>query len=169
MSDPADTIHKVRVVNRNKFAIRDRWDGIPVELLPGRPLSLSPEVAAHILGYPGEVEDMHRHMARRWGWNLPHHIAVDDDGLMLWQRLCMNIEVSTEKFELRRVDVDPNEPIPADGDDIRVHEPPPAVPRRKETKNERSARMKEIWAKRKAAGLRTLEARQAVKSEPTEA
>jgi hypothetical protein len=143
-----DAIQKIKVVNRNAFTIKDRYDGIPYEFAPGKDVMLMPEVANHILGYPGDIEDMHRHMARRWGWNLPQHMQVGDDGLMVWQRQCLAIEVSTERFELRRIPAD-GEPIPADGEDVgTLHDTVPVG--RKMTKEDRSTRMKRIWAERRS-------------------
>lgn len=143
-----DTVEKVRVINRNAFTIRDRYDGIPYEFPPGKQVMLLPEVATHILGYPGDVEDMHRHMAKRWGWNLMQHMQVGDDGLTVWQRQCLAIEVSMERFELRRVST--GGAIPADGDDIGTMSDTVPLERPKMTREDRSAKMKKIWADRRA-------------------
>ncbi len=153
MADQAvpDAIQKIRVVNRNDFTIRDRYDGVPYVFEPGKAVDLPPEVAEHILGYPGEAEDMWRHMSKRWGWNLPHHfqISPESKGLTLSQLYCKNVVVSVERFELRRV-TDPRAPIPADAgdDDITVHEPP-AAPRHKETPEQLHDRMARVRAARK--------------------
>ena len=113
---PADNqIERIRVVNHNDFPISDRFDGIPWVLRPGESIDLPLEVATHILGYPGDVEVMYRHMARRWGWNLPKHMVEDEKGVPLWWRQCERIQVSVEHFELRRV-TDPKAPIRADDD-----------------------------------------------------
>lgn len=132
------SIHMVRVVNRNPFPIRDRYDGVPFEFLTNVPMSLPPDVAQHILGYPGDPEDMQRHMAKRWGWNLPFHMQQDErTGDMLWQRFARNIEVATEKFELRRIPDDPNAPIPADMGDI---DPAPPADRLPDPRHSRATR-----------------------------
>jgi hypothetical protein len=107
-----DEIRRVRIVNHNSFAIHDRQDGVPYNFLPDKAVDIPPEVAEHIFGFPGDTEDMHRHMAKRWGWNLPEHMTWED-GQMKWQRMCSNIDVSVERYELRRV-IDPKAPIPAE-------------------------------------------------------
>lgn len=156
----ADEIQRIRVVNRNDFAIHDRFDGVPVVFEPNKQVDLSPEVAEHIFRYPGDTEDMYRHMARRWGWNLPKHIAEDEHGVSLWVRQCRNIEISVSRFELRPIG-DPKAPIPADDggkDEERVaNEVPHAnqgrrakLQRKRQISKARSDRMKRIWAEKRA-------------------
>jgi hypothetical protein len=113
MTDQPEQYRRVRIVNRNPFPIHDRQDGIPYSFLPDKPVDVPPEVAEHIFGFPGDVEDMHRHMAKRWGWNQPMHQEWGEDGLMVWQRMCARVNVSVERYELRRV-TDPKAPIPAE-------------------------------------------------------
>lgn len=165
---PAEQIQRVRVVNRNDFTINDRFDGVPVVFEPNKTVDLPLEVAEHIFHYPGDTEDMYRHMARRWGWNLPAnpqtnfpgHLALDDKGVPLWWRMCRKVEITVSTFELRQVG-DPKAPIPADdgGDDERetVSEVPHANQgrrakrqRKKAISKARSDRMKRIWAEKRA-------------------
>lgn len=168
----ADEIQRIRVVNRNDFTISDRFDGVPVVFEPNKVVDLAPEVAEHIFAYPGDTEVMYRHMAKRWGWNLPAnpqtgffgHLSVDAKGVPLWVRQCERVEITTTRFELRPVG-DPSRPIPADdgADDERVLTAiDPEVPRANEGRRAnrkkkrpisqaRSQRMKRIWAEKRAA------------------
>lgn len=152
----ADQIQRIRVINRNEFTISDRFDGVPVVFEPNKIVDLVPEVAEHVFHYPGDTEDMYRHMARRWGWNLPKHIAEDAQGVPVWVRQCEKIEISVARFELRPMSNDPNAPIPADDgqDDARPMLSEDNFNRRKTRKQvskERSERMKALWAARRAA------------------
>jgi hypothetical protein len=154
----AEQIQRIRVVNRNDFTISDRFDGVPVVFEPNKPVELPPEVAEHIFRYPGDTEDTYRHMARRWGWNLPKHIAEDEHGVPLWVRQCQKIEITVSRFELRPV-TDSSAPIPADDGAADVSDAPalmdqsvaPRKKTRKEISKERSARMKAMWERRRAA------------------
>jgi hypothetical protein len=125
MTDQPEQYRRVRIVNCNPFPIHDRQDGIPYSFLPDKPVDVPPEVAEHIFGFPGDIEDMHRHMAKRWGWNQPQHQEWGEDGLMVWQRMCARISVSVERYELRRV-TDPKAPIPAEeAGDAQIFDPRP--------------------------------------------
>jgi len=112
---PADPqIRRLRVINRNDFTIRDRYDGVPYEFRPDEYVDMPLDAAAHILGYPGEAEHRALHMAKRWGWNRPEHVQINPDTRkMKFQELAENIEVSVETFEIRRV-VDPRAPVNLD-------------------------------------------------------
>jgi hypothetical protein len=110
---PADQLQRVRVVNRNDFAIKDRFDGVPYVFKPNEEVDLPLDVANHILGWPGDEEDRWRHMAKRWGWNLPDHITKQWKGRPLWEHYCANVEITVQNYELRRV-TDPDGAIPAD-------------------------------------------------------
>ena len=157
----ADEIQRIRVVNHNDFTISDRFDGVPVIFEPNKVVDLPPEVAEHIFAYPADTEVMFRHMAKRWGWNLPKHIAEDDKGVPVWVRQCQRIEITVSRFELRPVS-DPNRPIPADDDagDLERTEADVQVPhantgrrskpRKRKISQARSERMKRYWANRRA-------------------
>jgi len=115
MDFPADPqIHRIRVINRNLFTIRDRYDGVPYEFRPNEFVDLPLDAAQHILGYPGEPDYRALHMAKRWGWNRPEHVQIDPDTRkMRFQELAGNIEISVETFEIRRVS-DPTRAQPID-------------------------------------------------------
>jgi len=114
---PADGgVVRVRVINRNDFTIHDRHDGIPYKFAPMNFIDIPETVANHIFGYPGDREDMHRYMAKRWGWNKQEDIALNPKTRRpRWEEWCENIEITLERFELKRVR-GPDDPIPADED-----------------------------------------------------
>lgn len=100
-----EQVTRVRVVNRNTFTIRDRCDGMPWKFPPHEPVVIPGEVAAHIFGFPGDVNDMHSHMCKRFGWNQPEHIdpkKMDAQELLPWQRLCRNVTLEVEHYEMIR-------------------------------------------------------------------
>jgi len=109
----SERIERVRVTNRNAFLLSDMHDGVPYEFPPGVTVTIPVEAAAHMFGWPAEEQEMHLYMARRYGWNQPHHYKADDNGLMLWQKNTRNIILSVEQYEMRRVQM-PNAPIPAE-------------------------------------------------------
>jgi hypothetical protein len=117
MDDPQ--IHRLRVINRNEFIIRDRYDGVPYNFVPDEYVDLPLDAAQHILGYPAERDVMNLHMAKRWGWNRPEHVVIDPHTKkMKFQELADNIRITVETFEIRRV-VDPaarldDPPLPPD-------------------------------------------------------
>lgn len=113
--DPvSDVYQRVKVINHNPFTIRDRHDGLPYIFIRDVEVIVPPDVALHLFAFPGEEADMHAHMARRWGWNRKEHCEVDEEtGLMKWQSMCRNVEISVEHYEMRKVR-QPDEPIPAE-------------------------------------------------------
>lgn len=97
-------IHKLRVINRNDFTIRDRYDGVPYVFEPNVSVDLSLEAARHIIGYPAERDVMNLHMAKRWGWNRPEHVVIDPlTRMMKFQEYATNVHIKVETFEIRRV------------------------------------------------------------------
>ena len=102
MDDPQ--IHRLRVINRNDFAIRDRYDGVPYIFTPDEYVDLPLDAAQHILGYPADRDVMELHMAKRWGWNRPEHVVIDPiTKRTKFQELAGNIHITVETFEIRRV------------------------------------------------------------------
>jgi hypothetical protein len=69
-------LQMVKVTNRNSFAMRDRFDGVPYDFKIGEPLSIPPQAAAHFFGWPGEADIMKAHTCKRFGWNRPEHIGA---------------------------------------------------------------------------------------------
>lgn len=71
---------QVKVTNKNKFAIEDRYDGILYSMDAGKSVSIPYEAACHIFGVdftpdnsgtmdPGLRDAAYRHVSRRWGLN----------------------------------------------------------------------------------------------------
>ena len=122
----SEPIERVRVSNRNQFAIKDRHDGVPYDFPPGESVVIPTEAAIHIFGWPGDEEFMAQYMARRFGWNRPEYFKIPKDeqsaqelGVpfpsyrLPWQELTRNVRLAVEKYEIRRVRA-PEEPIPAE-------------------------------------------------------
>jgi hypothetical protein len=140
----SERIERVRVTNRNTFEIRDMHDGVPYEFPPGATVTVPPEAAMHIFGWPGEPHEMAAHMARRFGWNRPEHYTMPKDAqaaealgvsypakILPWQTMTSSVVLSVEHYEMRRVHA-PGVPIPAEeaGDapdmlGLNVDPPPP--------------------------------------------
>ncbi len=65
---PTPTVMMVEVINHNDFTINDMWNGVPVNFPghkdgePGTAVPVSPEIALHCFGYPGELSDRALHM-----------------------------------------------------------------------------------------------------------
>lgn len=74
---PAKPMMMVEVTNHNGFALRDMFDGVPYIFRPNEALSIPPQVANHIFGWPGEGHVMRLHTCRRFGWNTPSHMERD--------------------------------------------------------------------------------------------
>lgn len=94
----------VQVTNRNAFAIRDRYDGVPVIFKPNETVSITQEQARHFFGYPGDPIDMAIHMAKRFGWNTLEYTYVDPadgpEGPTRYQKQAWLIEFKEQEFEL---------------------------------------------------------------------
>ena len=110
----SEHIERVRVTNGNPFQINDRHDGVPYEFPAGKTVIIPLEAATHIFGFPGDLQDMHAHMARRFGWNRPEYYKPDDNsGILPWQRMTALIRLAVEHYEVRRIH-QPGAPIPAE-------------------------------------------------------
>ena len=130
----SEHIERVRVSNLNLFEIRDRHDGVPYEFPAGSTVVIQLDAAQHIFGFPGDTQDMHMHIARRFGWNRPEHYAAEPDGTLPWQRMARNVQLAVEHYEVRRIHA-AGAPIPAEEageapDMLGLNIDPPA-PRRK--------------------------------------
>src|SRR5260370_36535315 len=65
---PTPTVQMVAVTKRNDFLIRDMFNGVPVNFPQDVAVDVSPEIALHCFGWPGELHDRALHMAKRYGW-----------------------------------------------------------------------------------------------------
>jgi hypothetical protein len=94
----------VEVVNRNGFVLRDMFDGVPYTFRPNEQLSIPPQVAHHIFGWPGDGETMRLHTCRRFGWNTPEHLERDrnrpHDMRSVADIYFENIDVKTVEYDM---------------------------------------------------------------------
>ncbi len=109
-------IHYIKVVNRNNFPFTDRWDGIPVAVMPGKNETLQLDMAAHFFGYyyGAEPEAMFRHTCKRQGWNTPKHLEVQPSGKTLAQELFAKVEITPVIYRMVEEKPDLDSPILAD-------------------------------------------------------
>src|SRR5437870_136412 len=132
-------IHYVRVTNSLDVPFTDRWDGIPVSILPGKSDNLQLDMANHFFGYHYEVtpEVMFRHVCKRQGWNTIGHLKVEDNGKTVAQNLFDKISIVPVVYKMVEVKQDLGAPIPADPPLPAVEKPPadpddlPPLPKRK--------------------------------------
>jgi hypothetical protein len=111
-------LQMVKVLNKNDFVMRDRFDGSPYTFQSNVPEAIPPQAAAHFFGWPGEPELMKAHTCRRFGWNRPEHIGADKTkpaGELLADLYWSNIVIETVTFSV--VADDPNSPLPDIGDE----------------------------------------------------
>jgi hypothetical protein len=102
--EPPRQMMMVEVVNRNGFTLRDMYDGVPYIFRPNEALSIPPQVANHIFGWPGEGYAMRLHTCRRFGWNTPSHMERDanrpHDLRTVADIYFENIDVKTIEYDL---------------------------------------------------------------------
>jgi hypothetical protein len=120
---PAAAVTMLEVTNNNDFTITDMFDGVPVRFPPGVAVDCSPAIAAHLFGWPGELQDRAIHMARRFGWSGKDYLKPEGpaDSVPRYVTLAEKIVVSPVYYDL--VKRDPNAPILLDTgseDDDRV-------------------------------------------------
>jgi len=116
---PTPTVMMVEVINHNDFAINDMWNGVPVTFPKEEDgnftaVAVSPEIALHCFGYPGELHDRALHMARRYGWSGRDYLKPEGlgDGPPRYEVLASRIEIKPIYYDLVRRN--PNDPIPLD-------------------------------------------------------
>jgi hypothetical protein len=111
---PTPAIMMVSVINRNTFTINDMFNGIPVVFPPEKSVDVSPEIALHCFGYPGELADRALHMAKRYGWSGKDYLMPEGlgDGEPRYVTLASKIEITPIYYDLVRRN--PNDPIPLD-------------------------------------------------------
>lgn len=109
----------VRVTNGLDEPFTDRYDGIPITIMPGKSQNLLPEQAAHFFGFfPGiERAQMFRHICKRQGWNTSDHVKQNPETRRtLAEQLFDKLQIEAVYFKLVEVNEpdDPAEPVPAD-------------------------------------------------------
>jgi len=120
-------IMQLEVINGNDFPIEDFFDGIPIRFPEGETVTISPEVALHCFGYPGEPRDRALHMAKRYGWSGRDYLIAVGDREPKYVQLAAKIIIKPVFFDLVRRDR--NDPILADqGEDEDFELPDPQVP-----------------------------------------
>ncbi len=110
-------IHYIKVTNNLDVPFTDRWDGIPIQLGPGKSDNFQLEMANHFFGYFYGVdrEVMFRHTCKRQGWNTILHLKVGDNGKSLAQDMFDKIEIKPVVYKMVEVAApDIDAPIPAD-------------------------------------------------------
>jgi hypothetical protein len=122
---PTPTVQMVAITNHNDFLIRDMFNGIPVNFPIGVPVDVSPEIALHCFGWPGELHDRALHMAKRYGWSGRDYLKPEGlgDGPPRYEVLASKIEIRPIYYDLVRRN--PNDPIPLDTGDEADDRPDP--------------------------------------------
>lgn len=122
-------IHYIRVTNKLDVPFTDRWDGIPVAIMPGKSENLQLDMAAHFFGYHYEADPkaMFRHTCKRQGWNTPGHLAIQPSGKTLAEENFAKIEIVPVVYKMVEVKPDLDAPIPADPEGKQVSDPLPAA------------------------------------------
>jgi len=90
----------LKVTNKNDFTIHDRFDGVPYDFEPGKPLVIPADAAQHILGWlPGiETEAVRKYVEKRWGWNTPEMQANGNA-----KKFFANLEFAPVRYRLIEV------------------------------------------------------------------
>lgn len=110
-------IKNVRVTNGLDVPFTDRYDGIPLRLLPGESRSLQLDMAAHFFGYHAGAtpEHMMRHICKRQGWNGAEYINQNPENQKTRaQELFEKLRIEPVMYKLVEVQQDPTIAIPAD-------------------------------------------------------
>ena len=117
-------IHYVRVTNNSEVPFTDMFDGVPVQIEPGKADNFQLDMAMHFFGYAYGVtrEVMFRHICKRQGWNTPAHLKAGESGKSIAEEMFSKIDVKPVVYKMVEEKVDIDEPIPADP------ELPPPVP-----------------------------------------
>ena len=112
---PTPAIAMVSVTNRiEEFDIKDMFNGVPVNFPRNVAVDVSPEIALHCFGWPGELHDRALHMAKRYGWSGRDYLKPEGlgDGPPRYEVLASKIEIKPIYYDLVRRN--PNDPIPLD-------------------------------------------------------
>jgi|SRR5262252_7109064 len=121
----------VKVTNNFDVPYVDMFDGIPVTIDAHGTQNIRPEQAWHFFGYVEGAgkQQMFLHTAKRQGWNTSAHLAKDDSGKTLAERMFDQLVIEPVIFKLvEQPPVDTEQPIPAevtDDDEHVEHAAPP--------------------------------------------
>jgi hypothetical protein len=122
-ADPPAVLVHVQVTNTNPWPIEDMFDGTPVVFPPNVPVDVSPDVARHCFGYPGEPRDMAIWMARRYGWATPETMKWTAHKTPQYFEFAQKVLFEPVYYDLVRRK--PDDPIPALSADDKDDDPPP--------------------------------------------
>jgi len=111
---PIPTVMMVEVINHNDFLIPGMFNGIPTDFPPEVAVAVSPEIAMHCFGYPGDLPERALHMAKRYGWSGRDYLKPEGlgDGPPRYEVLASRVEIKPIYYDLVRRN--PNDPIPLD-------------------------------------------------------
>ncbi|HEX8838357.1 MAG TPA: hypothetical protein VF748_15545 [Candidatus Acidoferrum sp.] len=123
-------LNYVKVTNKSDEPYVDMFDGIPVTIEPGGFQNIRPEQALHFFGYVegATKREMLGHTAKRKGWNTSAHLAVDDSGKSLAERMFDKLVIEPITFKLVEEVPAVDAPIPAEGtveEGVEAAPPPP--------------------------------------------
>lgn len=123
----APRVQFFEVVNNNDFEIRDMYDGVPIVFPKGEKVDISPEIALHCFGWPGEDQDRAEHMARRYGWSGRDYLRPEGPNNALPRYAVLSALVTITPVYYTMVRVNPNAPVPADTGDESDDRPTPPM------------------------------------------
>jgi hypothetical protein len=99
---PPEAHIRIKVTNRNAFAIRDRFDGVPYTFKPGDQVTVTQAQANHFFGWPGDLDSRTIYMAKRFGWSTKEHVIRDTlagpDAKSLLETYVANVILETEEM-----------------------------------------------------------------------
>lgn len=108
----------VRVTNGLDQPFTDRYDGVPVVILPGKSENIPIDMAAHFFSPAFEdPETMFRHVTKRQGWNTPEYLkdCGDGTGRSRAREIFDAIKIEPVTYKLvPEITPDPREPVPAE-------------------------------------------------------
>ena len=123
---PPPVLVHVDVTNGTQYPIEDMFDGIPVVFPVGQTVTVSPEVAKHCFGYPGDPREMAMHMAKRYGWATAETLKWSSHKTPEFVEMASKVAFQPVFYDLVRRK--PEDPIPAVVGDEELEEPPVLPP-----------------------------------------
>jgi hypothetical protein len=113
---PDVRLHYVRLTNHLDVPFTDRWDGVPVNVLPGKSSNFELAMAAHFFGNVMDEQASFRHVCKRQGWNTPGHLKAseEDPSKSVAELLYSKLEIKPVIYKMVEEKPDLEQPIPAD-------------------------------------------------------